>query len=1293
MFRYIHKRKADEAGQALILVLVLLALASLIIPALLSFISTGTKTNSTYSTKTAELYAADAGIQDGTWQIKSDNINNLRDLSNTTNYNRYDFTNIWSDMSVPSVNNKSVSVTIQNEWMPSNFDLPSSGLSTDDLKQIIDNAKLVVTGSTIGTNITANDGTTKISQYKISITYYPDAGETMTVNSIGVWLPPGCTYFSDAGHKSNFEGYSGSLHSVPVTSPWQGSNSTIWTFGSLPAFTDFETTTPPCVTGTMPLLMEATFYFQPPATHLDLKPQAVSWIIPGGTVASTIPVSWDADNRIFKLVSVSGQSTIDSYICKTETRTLSSAIGGDYYATGNSNLSAASGSYYRTIWHDPSTATVSSTNIPSNATVAAAYLYWSGWKSDSNINVSPFPDNCSNINTNWTAGAGSAWSSSSGHFQGHYDASHIVTDLDLTNGIDLSADKLGLVNLSWDQWYTSGSGSNSPTSAPASDTSDISGAWNSTGVNRFSQLSDALDTTYITQTAASGGYTYFGYTPSFSLPGNATGISVQVGYRASVPNPITFRAAGAALPGGTTAIQPALPAGLQPNDICIMVASTVAGGSITINNNGSITWNAMTGSPIDVSGGEKLYVWWGRYSSGNTNPTINASSDHIEARIAAWYNVSTDANPIDVSNFGTETTSDTSFSFATGISTTQNSEMCIAVCSTGYDITSTTQFTNMTNANLTSINERMDNTTSNGGGGGFALDEGSKSTAGTIGTWASTLSNASPKSYICFAFKPVASFPANVHSGLKINGTLYNGTDTGSAPTTVFNDYSYTYNTNPAGGAWTPAAVNSSLQAIGVNATMGVSISKIFITVTYTTPLSANDGLDFELYDGTTWSAAIQAFRYGDAGISTSAPSSNNFTYAINSNYLNSGFKIRFSLVGFSGTGQTVNIDDITLTARVADSSVVFKIDDGTNGLRQVYLDSGTDGIAGTSDDIAHTGATGLAASRCQVMQNFAGGTTPHGYSYSSYRDVTQLVQNYSKQPVAPATNVQGYATYSVGGIYSDTPSNEEWSYACWSIVIVYQSEDTLGHQLYLYDTFTNSNQDTTNGVNVDFDHDGQPGGTISGFIVPPQITGGVRSITLNNGGSGYTSTPTVTFIGNGTDARAEATINTTTHVVTGITIKNAGHDYTSAPIIQITGGGGTGAIATATIGDEVNVGKITTFVGEGDVWYTGDYLALNGTNLWDGVNCTDNSKANPDNIFNSTSMGLTTNDGIDVDTLGYDPPNGQYITWASHLLMPGDTTADINLVTHTDSWNLVYMIISFRSAATTGGSLSYLIH
>jgi len=72
-----------------------------------------------------------------------------------------------------------------------------------------------------------------------------------------------------------------------------------------------------------------------------------------------------------------------------------------------------------------------------------------------------------------------------------------------------------------------------------------------------------------------------------------------------------------------------------------------------------------------------------------------------------------------------------------------------------------------------------------------------------------------------------------------------------------------------------------------------------------------------------------------------------------------------------------------------------------------------------------------------------------------------------------------------------------------------------------------------------------------------------VYKINITNGGTGYTSAPTITITGDGTGATATATV--TAGVITDITITNNGSGYTTAPSV-IIGGVGTGGVATAEL-------------------------------------------------------------------------------------------------------------------------------
>jgi len=89
---------------------------------------------------------------------------------------------------------------------------------------------------------------------------------------------------------------------------------------------------------------------------------------------------------------------------------------------------------------------------------------------------------------------------------------------------------------------------------------------------------------------------------------------------------------------------------------------------------------------------------------------------------------------------------------------------------------------------------------------------------------------------------------------------------------------------------------------------------------------------------------------------------------------------------------------------------------------------------------------------------------------------------------------------------------------------------------------------------------------TVTYAPIGPQT---LTSISVINGGAGYTSAPTVGFVGGG-GAGAAATASVGFGSVTGVTLNSAGAGYTSAPTVTFTGGGGTGAraitITSATV-------------------------------------------------------------------------------------------------------------------------------
>jgi hypothetical protein len=91
-------------------------------------------------------------------------------------------------------------------------------------------------------------------------------------------------------------------------------------------------------------------------------------------------------------------------------------------------------------------------------------------------------------------------------------------------------------------------------------------------------------------------------------------------------------------------------------------------------------------------------------------------------------------------------------------------------------------------------------------------------------------------------------------------------------------------------------------------------------------------------------------------------------------------------------------------------------------------------------------------------------------------------------------------------------------------------------------------------------------------FEEVPETKTGILSIELIDSGTGYTSVPTVTIIGDGSGAIATAEI--LSGRVSKINIINPGTNYSSA-VVTITGGDGSGATAVPKF--EARIGTLRT--------------------------------------------------------------------------------------------------------------------
>lgn len=203
-----------------------------------------------------------------------------------------------------------------------------------------------------------------------------------------------------------------------------------------------------------------------------------------------------------------------------------------------------------------------------------------------------------------------------------------------------------------------------------------------------------------------------------------------------------------------SSITPAFPAGIAAGDVLVTVAEcegVTAPGAYTLPTG----WAHITGSPVLQSTTTRLWVIWRLYDGVFTAPALGDSGDHNIGRMIALRGCPTTGNPWDVVAVATEAVSDTTATFP-GATTTTADTLVLEIISTGTD-TTTGQMSTITNGNYSSITSRMNDWTTNGNGGGFAVVSGIKATAGATGQSTGTVTTANTKALMTVAFKLATS--------------------------------------------------------------------------------------------------------------------------------------------------------------------------------------------------------------------------------------------------------------------------------------------------------------------------------------------------------------------------------------------------------------------------------------------------------------------------------------------------------------------------------------------------------
>lgn len=219
-----------------------------------------------------------------------------------------------------------------------------------------------------------------------------------------------------------------------------------------------------------------------------------------------------------------------------------------------------------------------------------------------------------------------------------------------------------------------------------------------------------------------------------------------------------------AFASGTGSLSVAAVSGCAANDLLIMVVHS-ANQTITTPSG----WTEVTGSPqstgtAGAAGGVRIGVFYFVLDGADTADPV-ADSGSVTCAIKFAFRGVDIVAPFNATAGSTQSAT-TSMSWP-GLTTTVNDCMLVLCCAQDTDATSTATSGALTNAGLTSITERHDQTVTSGAGGGVVVNTGLRATAGTVASSTSTGSTSVTHAYVTLALKPYVA-PVNIDAELVI---------------------------------------------------------------------------------------------------------------------------------------------------------------------------------------------------------------------------------------------------------------------------------------------------------------------------------------------------------------------------------------------------------------------------------------------------------------------------------------------------------------------------------------------
>ncbi|TRZ90031.1 MAG: LamG domain-containing protein [Rhodocyclaceae bacterium] len=218
-----------------------------------------------------------------------------------------------------------------------------------------------------------------------------------------------------------------------------------------------------------------------------------------------------------------------------------------------------------------------------------------------------------------------------------------------------------------------------------------------------------------------------------------------------------YRASGTFTFGPGT-ITPPYPPTMAANDVCLLavesenqaIALTTANGFVQVP-----TWSPQSAGTAATNPASRLALYWKRTLGGDTAPLVADSGDHTTGQIHCFSGVITSGNPWDTGAGGNDGGANDTSATIPGSTTTSHETLVVLITSTSRNGTSTANCSAWTNADLTSLTPRTDNTNTINLGGGHCMATGVKAVAGAYTTTTVTLANTSYKGAISLALKPV----------------------------------------------------------------------------------------------------------------------------------------------------------------------------------------------------------------------------------------------------------------------------------------------------------------------------------------------------------------------------------------------------------------------------------------------------------------------------------------------------------------------------------------------------------